>query len=294
MIIDAHQHVFWHKKNDADLVADLDAQGIDKAWLLTWEIPPTEDAIHYVPAFNPLHMRPDGTHPGLPFADAYAAARKYPERFILGYCPDPNIEQAPQWFENAVKMHGVRICGEWKYRMLVDDPRNIELFRKAGELNCPAVLHFDAPYIMGKESGRMEYFRLWYGGTMDNLESVLKACPQTTFLGHGPGFWREISGDAASNPDIYPKGPVAPGGKVTQLLEKFDNLYCDLSAGSGCMALTRDPEHARNFLTDFADRILFARDYYGSDLPDALKSFDLPADVQEKINFRNALKLVPL
>ena len=37
MLIDSHQHVFWHYRNDADLVADMDAHGIDLAWLLTWE-----------------------------------------------------------------------------------------------------------------------------------------------------------------------------------------------------------------------------------------------------------------
>ena len=37
MIIDAHQHVFWHGRDDAGLIADMDEQGIDKAWALTWE-----------------------------------------------------------------------------------------------------------------------------------------------------------------------------------------------------------------------------------------------------------------
>jgi hypothetical protein len=27
-MIDTHQHVFWHGRNDADLVADMDAFGI--------------------------------------------------------------------------------------------------------------------------------------------------------------------------------------------------------------------------------------------------------------------------
>lgn len=31
MLIDSHQHLFWHGRNDAGLVADLDEQGIYKA-----------------------------------------------------------------------------------------------------------------------------------------------------------------------------------------------------------------------------------------------------------------------
>ena len=31
MIIDAHQHVFWHGRDDAGLISDMDEQGIDKA-----------------------------------------------------------------------------------------------------------------------------------------------------------------------------------------------------------------------------------------------------------------------
>lgn len=37
LLIDSHQHVFWHGRDDVGLVADLDAHGIEKAWLLTWD-----------------------------------------------------------------------------------------------------------------------------------------------------------------------------------------------------------------------------------------------------------------
>jgi predicted TIM-barrel fold metal-dependent hydrolase len=133
----------------------------------------------------------------------------------------------------------------------------------------------------------------WYGGTIDNLARAAEACPQTTFVGHAPGFWREISGDAASDPAVYPKGPVAPGGRLYELFEKHANLWADLSAGSGLGALKRDPDHAVSFLCRFADRLLFGRDTYGGDLHEFLQTLDLPQDVQEKIYFRNALRLVP-
>ena len=294
MIIDAHQHAFWHKRDDRGLVADMDEHGIDVAWLLTWEITSEEDYIPDHGVLNPLNMHSDGTHGGIPLCDQIKTCQKYPDRFILGYCPHPLRGDAPALFEAAYHMHGVRVCGEWKCRMLIDDPQCIELFRKAGELKCPVILHLDVPYLFDPEKKQHVYQSLWYGGTVENLERVLQACPETIFLGHAPGFWREISGDADSNPNIYPKEAIVPGGRLPILLETYENLYVDLSAGSGLGALQRDSEFAKEFLCRFADRILFARDYYGNDLKEFLESLDLPEDIKTKIYFENAMRLVPL
>lgn len=79
MIIDSHQHVCWHQRNTDGLVADMDANHIDIAWLLTWESPPAEAALASAPAivFNPVHRRADGTHPGLILSDVLEACRRY-------------------------------------------------------------------------------------------------------------------------------------------------------------------------------------------------------------------------
>jgi len=292
MIIDVHQHVFWHGRDDRGLVADLDEHGIDQAWLLTWEIPPEEDCLSTHSALNPCHLRGDGTHPGVPLSDVLIARDRYPDRFVVGYCPCPHKGDAPRLLEAAYRMHGARVCGEWKYQVLLDDPRCLNLFRKASELKMPVVLHFDAPY-RPNETGEPTYDRLWCGGTVENLDRAMAACPNTVFLGHGPGFWREISGDADQAPQVYPEGPVTPGGRLCRLLEKRPNLYGDLSAGSGLGALKRDPANAVEFLTRFADQTLFGRDYYGPDLHEFLQTLDLGQEVRDKIYFRNALRLVP-
>lgn len=287
MRIDSHQHVFWHGRDAAGLVADMDEYQISKAWLLSWEIQPYEDDTAYHGALNPVHIRPDGTHAGIPLGDLIKARDAYPDRFVLGYFPHPQLPSAPKLFEAAVKIHGVRVCGEWKFRVLFDDPRCLEVYHVAGRLGCPVVLHLDVPYLAGV------YQRNWYGGTIDNLERALDACPETNFVGHAPGFWREISGDCATDPSAYPTGPIAPGGRLHGLFERHENLFADLSAGSAMHAMKRDLTHARSFLIRFADRLLFGRDYYGSELLDLLLGLDLPADVQEKIFCRNANRLVP-
>lgn len=291
-IMDAHQHAFWHKRNDAGLIADMDEHGIDKAWVLTWEVPAREDNPPSHPAFNPEHFRPDGTHPGITLGDCLKTRDRYPDRFILGYCPDPVPNIAPRQFEAAYRMHGVRVCGEWKYRMHLDDPRCLELFNKAGELGCPVVLHIDIPYIM--KEGKLTYYSDWYGGTVENLARAADACPRTTFIGHAPGFWREISGDADTDPSGYPRGKVTPGGRLYELFDKHPNVMADISGESGRNALARDAAHAQEFLTRFADRLLFGRDFYGGALQEFLAKVMLPDDVWPKILWENANRLVPI
>ncbi len=82
MIMDTHQHVFWHGRDDAALVANMDAHHIDLAWLLSWEIAPQEDDRTYHGVLNPAHIRPDGTHAGIVFSDLLRTRDRYPDRFI--------------------------------------------------------------------------------------------------------------------------------------------------------------------------------------------------------------------
>jgi predicted TIM-barrel fold metal-dependent hydrolase len=290
MIIDSHQHVFWHGRDDAGLIADMDEQGIDLAWLLSWEIAPFEDHAAYHRVLNPLNFRPDGTHAGIPLRDLLVARDRYPDRFILGFCPHPALGNAADLLYSATKMYGVQVCGEWKFRIPFDDLRSLELFYAAGELKLPIVLHLDVPYL--QVNGKRTYQPLWYGGTVENLERALQACPETTFIGHAPGFWREISGDAQNDSDLYPSGNIVPGGRLSRLFDQYENLYADLSAGSALRALQRDAEYATEFLTRYSDRLLFARDFYGGDLHEFLQTLELSSQSREKIYAANAQKLL--
>ncbi|MFI5335365.1 MAG: amidohydrolase family protein [Opitutales bacterium] len=292
-IIDSHQHVNWHQRDAAGLIADCDAHGIASSWLLSWCLGPAEyEAADYQQYFNPALQTEGLTHPGIPLSELLAARDRFPGRFELGYCPNPLWRNAPQLLEAAHRMHGVRLCGEWKYRQTFDDPRSLEIFRVAGRLKMPVVLHLDTPYLAGSE-GRPVYQPLWFGGSIAHLERALQACPETVFIGHAPGFWREISGEADCDPKQYPDGPVAPGGRLYRLFDTYPNLCADLSAGSGRTALARDPAHAVRFLTRYCDRLLFARDYYEQKLHNFLQSLPLSVAVVEALYWRNAERLVP-
>ncbi|MCD4700091.1 MAG: amidohydrolase [Phycisphaerae bacterium] len=291
-IIDSHQHVFWHGKDDAGLVANLDEHGIDKAVLLTWCVHPTDGDLGYDEAFNPIHTELNrNNHPGLPLSDAVRASRRYPDRFIIGYAPHPLESNAAKWLDAAVRMYDIRAFGEWKCRMLLDNPRCIEMFRLAGQRDLPVVLHIDVPYRPDEETGEIEYCPEWYGGTVANLERAMQACPGTTFVGHGPGLWREISGDADTAPGLYPQGPIIEGGRLLRLMDDYPQLVLDLSAGSARAALRRDLNFSKDFLLKYHDRILFGRDYYGGELHEFLQSLCLPDEAAENIYHRNAERL---
>lgn len=292
--IDSHQHAFWWGLDDAGLVRDMDQHGIDLAWLLTWEIPDhsghPETYADCAKVLNPARIRPDGTHPGIVLEDLLTACRNHPGRFVLGYCPDPLQPHAPQLFEAACDMYGVRVCGEWKFRLPFDDPRCLELYRAAGRRRAPVVLHLDVPFLPPAGGN---YTPLWYGGTIDHLERALQACPDTVFIGHAPGFWRELYDDSNHRAEVYPEGPATGPGRVETLLARYPNLYADLSAKSALLAMKRDPTRAANFLNRHSDRLLFARDHYGTELHDFLSTLPLEDETVRRIYHENARQLVP-
>jgi predicted TIM-barrel fold metal-dependent hydrolase len=89
-------------------------------------------------------------------------------------------------------------------------------------------------------------------------------------------------------------GKIVQGGRLVDLLQRFPNLYCDISAGSGHNALKRDPEFAEKFLTDFQDRILYGRDYFDNVHQEFLNGLGLKNEVLEKIYSGNAIRLIPV
>jgi predicted TIM-barrel fold metal-dependent hydrolase len=60
---------------------------------------------------------------------------------------------------------------------------------------------------------------------------------------------------------VDPRTLVYGAEAVENLLEGYDNLYGDLSAGSGWNALTRDPEFGQGFLEDHHEQLVWGSDY---------------------------------
>ena len=82
-------------------------------------------------------------------------------------------------------------------------------------------------------------------------------------------------------------------------MEKYPNIYGELSAGSGANSISRDLEFGREFLIRRQDRILFGTDFLapGQPVPQFElfeKKLDLPKEVRQKVFRSNAQRLLGL
>lgn len=284
MIIDAHNHPNYLGFNCNKILQDMEVNGIDKTWLLTLETPLDE----YEPSYNRLTMG-DKDAP-IPFASCLACVQQAPDKFVLGYAPDPRRPDAIDRLEAAIELYGVRVYGEVMLRMMYDNPDAIRMFRFCGEKGLPVIVEVTYGFPSGVKYPRPDY---WFGGGIEAFERAIAACPGTKFLGHGPGFWAHISGDGMFDKHPYPTNSVEPGGKIIEMMRRYENLYLDLSAYSGWNALKRDAGFTKELLLEFQDRALFGRDKFDNDLQELLNRLELPQQVLNKIYAENALKLVP-
>ena len=175
--------------------------------------------------------------------------------------------------------------------MCYDNPDALRMFRFCAEKKLPVVIHIDYEIERATRYPRPNY---WYGGGHEALERALQKCPETTIIGHAPGFWARISNDEKYKTVNYPDGKVVPGGILVRMMREHPNLYCDLSGGSGCNAMNRDHEFAKDFILEFQDRLLYGRDLFDNRHQEVLNKLDLSEDVLDKLYSGNALKLVPI
>ena len=179
---------------------------------------------------------------------------------------------------------GCKGFGEHKTGVTIDSDVNMRLYEACSNLKLPVLFHLDN--IRNTDTPGLP-----------GLERVLKAFPDIPFIGHGPGWWASISGDVdAKGLGGYPKTKVAPGGAMDRLMAAYPNIYADLSAGSGANALSRDMEHALQFILRRQDRIMFGTDYL---MPHqevnqfkVLAELNLPPDVQAKVYRDNARRVI--
>lgn len=175
------------------------------------------------------------------------------------------------------------------------DPMVQNLFKGASEAGFPLTFHI-APQIGGN-------YGIYDQSGLPQLEESLKRFPKLKFFGHSQAFWAEMAVLKTSTDRYgYPNYSIEEEGVVPKLLRKYENLYGDLSAGSGCNALTRDEEYAIKFMTEFQDRLLFGTDICAPDTPTPLVDFllkmrneqKISEEIFEKIARKNAIRLLKL
>jgi predicted TIM-barrel fold metal-dependent hydrolase len=184
-------------------------------------------------------------------------AEKHPDRFVwfcnidpraCGNRPDADFIPTLEYYKSL----GARGVGELTAQLYADDPYLDNFFAQCAACDMPVTIHI-APKL-GGTYGILDELGL------PRLEKMLKKHPNLKILGHSQCFWSEISADVNEETrGKYPTGPVTEG-RVAQLMRNYENLYCDLSAGSGSRALMRDPEYAAKFIEEFSDRVLYGCD----------------------------------
>ena len=289
MLIDVHGHigrVMRDRREFIDvtnLIGKMNAWGIDKTCIL------------------PLSEHPEGAYLECDTEDIIAACVRYSDRLIPFCLIDPRYGNDPEIdFSHLFEEYRARGCkgvGEVLPKMDFDDPRALNLYRQAGS--------FDLPVLFDMQD-RPEGYGVRDDHGLPKLEHALKECPDTVFIGHGPTFWAEISAEVpADERSGYPTGPVVEGGAVPRLMRQYPNLWADTSAGSGHNALSRDPVFGLEFLDEFQDKIMFGTDSCRrSDIHEPLpivtfiknlrEDGKLPESVLEKIEWRNAVRLLEL
>lgn len=275
--IDVHTHIGTTWNGNKELTPDglltwMDDHDIEKAVLLPLTSPESSSFLLL-------------TEPAL------QAAKDHPDRFVPFCSIDPrtSLRGGRNGFRDVIKRYvdqGAKGFGEHKVGLNIDDPLMMQIYDVCQELQIPLLFHMDNQ--RGKDQPGLP-----------RLEHAIATYPKLNFIGHGPGWWASISGgltqkDLAS----YPKGKVNPGGAIDTLMEKYPNLYGDLSAGSGANSISRDSEFGREFMIRRQDRLMFGTDYLqpGQAVPqfEVFDSLDLPAEVQKKVFRGNAERVLGL
>ncbi len=247
-----------------------------------------------LPLVSPEVYIPQSTEDIIEFA-ADSAGRFIPfcnvDPRALTNSPDAPLGDLLRWYRDR----GCKGIGEVMPNITFLDPLAQNLFKHVEDTGLPLI--FDVSDRIGGDYGLVDE------PGMPQLETCLQRFPKLKILGHGPAFWSEICElrDPAERAG-YPDYAFDEEGAVPRLLRRYDNLYGDLSAGSGFNALSRNPDYAVKFLTEFQDKLLFGTDICmpDQDLPLApflIKLRDegkLSEDAFRKIARENAVQMLGL
>src|SRR5215208_3650316 len=141
-----------------------------------------------------------------------------PGRFTWFNTVDITKPEAEAQLTQAVK-DGARGFGELKFHLAADGPELRRVYALAADLQVPVLVHFQEVDHFPNEG-------TWGTGYAKTFESILKAYPKTTFIGHADAFWANVSADY-QNEAAYPAGPIARGGLTDRLLRDYANLFGD-------------------------------------------------------------------
>jgi predicted TIM-barrel fold metal-dependent hydrolase len=248
-IIDLHSHPYAETPEQiAQWVKNMDEVGIEKTIILTHQV-------------------------GARFDSIYAEYAKYPERFDVwcgfdysGYDQPGFGPAAVTELERCVKVgakgvgelgdkgKGLVYCPTKAYGMHPDDPRMDPLFEKCAELHLPVSLHIADPIWMyqpmdSTNDGLMNAVEwrldnkpdiVGHAGMIEIFERTLQRHPKTIFIAC---HFMNLSYDL---------------NRLGKLLDKFHNLYADISARYAETAPI--PRFVSKFYEKYQDRLVYGTD----------------------------------
>jgi predicted TIM-barrel fold metal-dependent hydrolase len=237
MMIDTHTHLYYTGRMPGErlgispqqLVDKMNENGIARSVVLPIESPEVGTCICMTET-------------------VIEAARTFPERIIPFIHVDPRMprsDEVVEYLYNSCDL--IKGFGETVTGLPVHDPLHKKLYAKCSDLGLPFVF-YGSSYSNFDEVG------------LPGLESCLQEFPDLIMIGHGARWWNAISADDDASCG-YPDTPIVPGGAADRLLQEYDNMYADISAGSGYNAVSRDPEFTQGFIERNWRKILFATDY---------------------------------
>jgi predicted TIM-barrel fold metal-dependent hydrolase len=254
----------------------------------------------------------------------------HPKRFVafanvdFSRIDDPGFgEEAGKQLEVDVKQHGavglkifknlgMMLTDKSGKRVQTDDPRLDPIWKKAGELGIPVLIHTGEPmaFWLPHDKHNERWLELQqfpnrrrddpkfasFEQTMGEQFNLFRKHPKTKFIAaHLAWLGNDL-------------------GRLGKLLDEMPNVYTEM--GAVLYELGRQPRAARAFLIQYQDRVLMGKDIWNADeyatyfrvLETEDEYFDyyrkrhafwkmyglgLPDAVLKKIYYKNALRLMP-
>ena len=155
----------------------------------------------------------------------YQFAKAHPKEYLFAANEVPDVEGATAEIEKYLKLGAVAIA-EQKFGVECDSPEMQRIYQLAQAYHVPVLMHWQVGM---------------YNYGFERFYKMLEKYPRVNFLGHAQTWWANVDKNYKDDPkNLYPKGPITPGGLTERYLSDYPNMYGDLSAGSGLNALTRD------------------------------------------------------
>jgi predicted TIM-barrel fold metal-dependent hydrolase len=197
-------------------------------------------------------------------------------------------------------------------RVPTDDPRLDPIWRKAGELGIPVLIHTGDPAPFWEPMDRHNERWLELKEVPGRIRPPDQYPPWETILAEQWSVFRRHPGTTFIAAHLAWLGGDL--GRLGRLFDSLPNMNAEI--GAVLAELGRQPRFAREWLIRYQDRVLFGKDawaedeypYYFRTLETAddyfdyyrrrhafwkLYGLDLPDEVLKKLYYRNALRIIP-